>query len=84
MVIAGPSNYLPRFINSLIIAFGSTFCAVLLGTLAAYGFSRFKVPLEGRPPVLHPVDADDAADRRRDPDLPDVPRSSACRTPRSA
>jgi multiple sugar transport system permease protein len=45
MVIAGPSNFVPRFINSLIIAFGSTFCAVFLGTLAAYGFSRFKVPL---------------------------------------
>jgi multiple sugar transport system permease protein len=45
MVIAGPSNFLPRFLNSLIIAFGSTFCAVFLGTLAAYGFSRFKVPL---------------------------------------
>ena len=29
MVIAGPSNFLPRFINSLIIAFGSTFCAVV-------------------------------------------------------
>jgi multiple sugar transport system permease protein len=46
MVIAGPSNYVPRFINSLIIAFGSTFCAVALGTLAAYGFSRFRVPLK--------------------------------------
>jgi multiple sugar transport system permease protein len=45
MVIAGSSNYIPRFINSLVIAFGSTFCAVALGTLAAYGFSRFKVPL---------------------------------------
>ena len=45
MVIAGPSNFIPRFINSIIIAFGSTFCAVFLGTLAAYGFSRFKVPL---------------------------------------
>ncbi len=45
MVIAGASNFLPRFLNSLIIAFGSTFCAVFLGTLAAYGFSRFKVPL---------------------------------------
>jgi multiple sugar transport system permease protein len=45
MVIAGPSNFVPRFINSLVIAFGSTFCAVCLGTLAAYGFSRFKVPL---------------------------------------
>ena len=29
----------------MIIAFGSTFCAVALGTLAAYGFSRFRVPL---------------------------------------
>jgi multiple sugar transport system permease protein len=46
MVIVGPSNYIPRFVNSLIIAFGSTFLAVLLGTLAAYGFSRFKVPLK--------------------------------------
>ncbi|MHB2169266.1 carbohydrate ABC transporter permease [Alsobacter sp. R-9] len=45
MVVVGPSNYAPRFLNSLIIAFGSTFCAVTLGTLAAYGFSRFKVPL---------------------------------------
>jgi multiple sugar transport system permease protein len=45
MVIAGPSNFFPRFLNSIIIAFGSTFCAVFLGTLAAYGFSRFKVPL---------------------------------------
>ena len=33
MVVAGPSNYVPRFINSLIIAFGSTVLAVALGTL---------------------------------------------------
>jgi multiple sugar transport system permease protein len=46
MVIAGPSNVIPRFINSIIIAFGSTFLAVTLGTLAAYGFSRFRVPLK--------------------------------------
>jgi multiple sugar transport system permease protein len=45
MVVVSASNYAPRFVNSLIIAFGSTFCAVTLGTLAAYGFSRFKVPL---------------------------------------
>ena len=32
--------------NSLIIGFGSTFLAVFLGTLAAYAFSRFKVPLK--------------------------------------
>jgi multiple sugar transport system permease protein len=46
MVIAGPSNVVQRFTNSIIIAFGSTFLAVFLGTLAAYGFSRFKVPLK--------------------------------------
>ena len=46
MVIAGPSNVIPRFTNSIIIAFGSTFCAVALGTLAAYAFSRFPVPLK--------------------------------------
>lgn len=45
LVVAGPSNYIPRFVNSLIIAFGSTFCAVVLGVMAAYGFSRFKIPL---------------------------------------
>jgi multiple sugar transport system permease protein len=46
MVIAGPSNVVQRFTNSIVIAFGSTFLAVFLGTLAAYGFSRFKVPLK--------------------------------------
>ena len=46
MVIAGPSKVVPRFINSIVIGFGSTFLAVFLGTLAAYGFSRFKVPLK--------------------------------------
>jgi multiple sugar transport system permease protein len=46
MVIAGPSKVVPRFMNSLIIGFGSTFLAVVLGTLAAYAFSRFKVPLK--------------------------------------
>ena len=45
MVIAGPSKVVPRFINSLVIGFGSTFLAVVLGTLAAYAFSRFRIPL---------------------------------------
>ena len=45
MVIAGPSRYGERFVNSVIIGFGSTFLSVFLGTLAAYAFSRFKVPL---------------------------------------
>jgi multiple sugar transport system permease protein len=44
MVIAGPSNFKPRFLNSIIIAFGSTALSVLLGITAAYGFSRFRVP----------------------------------------
>jgi len=46
MVIAGPSKFADRYINSIVIGFGSTFLAVFLGTLAAYGFSRFKVPLK--------------------------------------
>ncbi|MFM9858015.1 carbohydrate ABC transporter permease [Pseudoxanthobacter sp. M-2] len=45
MVIVGPSKFGARFMNSLIIGFGSTFLAVFLGTLAAYAFSRFKIPL---------------------------------------
>lgn len=46
MVIAGPSKYGERFVNSMVIGFGSTFLSVFLGTLAAYAFSRFKVPLK--------------------------------------
>ena len=44
MVVAGRSNYVPRFVNSLIIAFGSTILSVGFGVMAAYAFSRFKVP----------------------------------------
>jgi multiple sugar transport system permease protein len=43
MVVAGPSNYVPRFLNSLIVAFGSTALSVGLGLIAAYAFSRFRV-----------------------------------------
>ena len=46
MVITGPSRFADRFMNSVIIGFGSTFLAVFLGTIAAYAFSRFKVPLK--------------------------------------
>jgi multiple sugar transport system permease protein len=46
MVIAGPSRFGERFTNSVIIGFGSTFLSVFLGTLAAYAFSRFRVPLK--------------------------------------
>ena len=44
MILAGPSRFLDRYANSLIIGFGSTFLSVVLGTLAAYAFSRFRVP----------------------------------------
>jgi multiple sugar transport system permease protein len=44
MVVVGPSNFVPRFFNSLVIAFGSTALSVLLGVMAAYAFSRFRVP----------------------------------------
>ncbi len=46
MVVAGASNYIPRFVNSLIIAFGSTALSIGFGVMAAYAFSRFKVPLK--------------------------------------
>jgi len=46
MVVAGASRYGQRFLNSVIIGFGSTFLSVFLGTLAAYAFSRFKVPIK--------------------------------------
>jgi multiple sugar transport system permease protein len=46
MVIAGPSKYGQRFFNSVIIGFGSTLLCMILGTAAAYAFSRFKVPLK--------------------------------------
>jgi multiple sugar transport system permease protein len=46
MVIAGASRFGERFLNSVIIGFGSTALSIFLGTLAAYAFSRFKVPLK--------------------------------------
>ena len=46
MVIAGPSKFGERFLNSVVVGFGSTFLSVFLGVLAAYAFSRFKVPLK--------------------------------------
>ncbi|WP_319532288.1 carbohydrate ABC transporter permease [uncultured Cohaesibacter sp.] len=44
--IVGPSRFSERFFNSVIIGFGSTFFAIVLGTAAAYAFSRFKVPIK--------------------------------------
>src|ERR1700720_2044513 len=40
------SGYLGRFLNSIIIAVTSTFLAVAMGTITAYGFSRLKMPGE--------------------------------------
>jgi multiple sugar transport system permease protein len=42
--VIGPSQFVDRLINSVVIAGGSTIFAVVLGVLAAYAFSRFKVP----------------------------------------
>ena len=44
--IVGASRFPERFMNSVIIGFGSTFFAIVLGTAAAYAFSRFKVPFK--------------------------------------
>jgi multiple sugar transport system permease protein len=41
-----PSAYPSRFLNSLIVAVSSTILAVSMGTLTAYGFSRFRMPGE--------------------------------------
>jgi multiple sugar transport system permease protein len=42
-MVIGPSQYVGRLRNSLIIAAGSTVAAVMLGVLSAYAFSRFRV-----------------------------------------
>ncbi|HUG23117.1 carbohydrate ABC transporter permease, partial [Piscinibacter sp.] len=44
MILAGPSRFIDRYSNSLLIGFGSTLLSVVLGTLAAYAFSRFRIP----------------------------------------
>lgn len=44
MILAGASRFIDRYGNSLIVGFGSTFLSIVLGTLAAYAFSRFRVP----------------------------------------
>jgi multiple sugar transport system permease protein len=43
-VITGPSDFVMRLRNSLIIAGGSTIASVVLGVFAAYAFSRFPIP----------------------------------------
>jgi len=46
MIITGQSRFMDRYMNSLIIGFGATFLSVFLGALAAYAFSRMRVPLK--------------------------------------
>lgn len=41
------SRLIDSMINSLIVAFSSSFVAVLLGFLAAYGLARFHLPAQG-------------------------------------
>jgi multiple sugar transport system permease protein len=43
-VVNGPSDFVMRLRNSLIIAGGSTILSVVLGVFAAYAFSRFNMP----------------------------------------
>lgn len=43
-VVNGPSDFVMRLRNSLIIAGGSTIASVILGVFAAYAFSRFNMP----------------------------------------
>lgn len=42
--VNGPSDFVKRLQNSLIIAGGSTIASVVLGVFAAYAFSRFNMP----------------------------------------
>lgn len=44
LAILGPSQYVSRLRNSVIIAGSSTILSVVLGLLAAYAFSRFPIP----------------------------------------
>jgi len=45
MVIGGPLEGGAALCELVVIGFGSTFLAVCFGTIAAYAFSRFRVPL---------------------------------------
>ena len=75
------SAYPNRFLNSLIIAISSTFLAVAMGTITAYGFSRFRITGRARSAVLYSVDANVAACRGSDPDVSDVPAGRSGRHP---
>jgi len=47
LAVVGPSQYVSRLKNSIIIAGLSTILAVVMGFLAAYSFSRFKIAGSG-------------------------------------
>ena len=47
MKILGPSQFVGRLRNSLIISSASTVLAVTMGLLAAYAFSRYEIPGKG-------------------------------------
>ena len=83
--VAGtPRDFYHYLGNSLIIGVLSTLAAVCLGTLCAYGFSRFRIPgVEGLA-VLHPLDAVPAAARRRRAGAGHVPPLRRSRTRTSA
>jgi multiple sugar transport system permease protein len=44
LAIIGPSQYVSRLLNSVIIAVTSTVASVVLGVLSAYAFSRYNIP----------------------------------------
>jgi multiple sugar transport system permease protein len=67
MVIVGASKFGERFVNSVVIRLRLHLPSIVLGVLAAYAFSRFRVPLKDDLLVLHPHDPDDAALRRAIP-----------------
>ena len=75
MIITGPSRFADRYVNSVIIGFSSTFLAVFLGTLTAYAFSRFRVPLQDDLLFFILSTRMMPPHRGRHPDLPDVPRA---------
>jgi multiple sugar transport system permease protein len=45
-MVTGPGKYLEYVKNSLIIAFGSTLAAIVLGLFAGYAYSRFELPVK--------------------------------------
>ena len=65
--------FLNFYINSIIVTGLATFGQTVTATLVAYGFARFRFPLEG--PAVHagPLDADGAVGGDDRPELPAVP-----------